>query len=91
MDKIKFITKYWYLRTLVDPADTNVLNQPYRDKVIGHEIDVEVHYKIYENLTLQVEMDYMIPGDYRMNEEMALNGVSLDNAWKTAWGIVFEY
>jgi hypothetical protein len=78
VDKLKFIAKYWYLQTAEEfPTALN-----YRDKNMGHEIDLEAHYQLTPNLTVAVEGDYLIAGDYFNSSSK-----EADNAWKAAWSI----
>ena len=79
VDKLKLIAKYWYLQTAEDfPTAYN-----YRDKNMGHEIDLEAHYQLTPNLTVSVEGDYLIAGDYFKTS----SSMEPDNAWKAAWAI----
>ena len=79
VDKLKLVAKYWYLQTAEKfPTASN-----YRNKNIGHEVDLEAHYQMTPNLTLSVEGDYLFAGDYFKTS----SSMEPDNAWKAAWAI----
>jgi len=79
VDKLKLVAKYWYLQTAEKfPAASN-----YRNKNMGHEVDLEAHYQMTPNLTTSVEGDYLFAGDYFKT----LSTMEPDNAWKVAWAI----
>lgn len=83
VDKLKFVAKYWYLQTAVNfPSSIT-----YRGKNMGHEIDLETHYQLTPNLTVSVEGDYLIAGDY-FNPSSSKDA---DNAWKAAWAIKYVF
>ena len=78
-NKLKLVAKYWYLQTAEKfPTASN-----YRNKNIGHEVDLEAHYQMTPNLTTSVEGDYLFAGDYFKT----LSTMEPDNAWKVAWAI----
>jgi hypothetical protein len=85
MGKKKLMSELWYLRTVEDPAD--VFGQTWRDQNIGFELDLELHYALFENLDVGVELDYLMPGDYFPT------GVddSADAAWLAAWGLTYTF
>jgi hypothetical protein len=87
IDKLKLIAKYWYLSTVEDPGDALTANQTYRDKDIGHEIDLEAHYQLTKNLRVAGEADYLFAGDY-CNNSVANDG---DDAWKIGWNIRYTF
>jgi hypothetical protein len=79
VDKLKFVAKYWYLQT----AEKFPTASSYRNKNIGHEVDLEAHYQMTPNLTVSVEGDYLFAGDYFKTSST----MDPDNAWKLAWAI----
>jgi hypothetical protein len=78
VDKFKFVAKYWYLQTAEGFPSTIT----YRDKNMGHEFDLEVHYQLTPNLTVSGEGDYLFAGKYFDSSTK-----TADNAWKLAWAI----
>jgi hypothetical protein len=73
------------LRTVEDPAD--VFGQTWRDQNIGFELDLELHYALFENLDVGVEFDYLMAGDYfAVNEDEGA-----DAAWLAAWGVTYTF
>jgi predicted porin len=79
VDKLKLVAKYWHLQTTENfPTASN-----YRNKNMGHEVDLEAHYQLTPNLTVSAEADYLIAGDYFKTSST----MEPDNAWKAAWAI----
>ncbi|MDY6970027.1 MAG: hypothetical protein SVR08_15415 [Spirochaetota bacterium] len=80
IEKTKLVFKYWLMRVVEDPA------QDYKDKMIGHEFDLELHYALSENLTVSGEVDYLLAGDY-----LASDDDGADSAWKAAWRVMYKF
>jgi hypothetical protein len=80
-EKWQFVGTYWYLLAAKDPSAT------YRDKDIGHEIDLVAHYKMHKNLTVSFEADYLLAGDF----ENPSADVSSDDAYKLAWRVLYKF
>ena len=54
--------------------------------MIGHEFDLELHWAMSDNLTLSLEGDYLLAGDYHAGDD---DGA--DAAWKTGWRVMYKF
>jgi len=87
MGKTKLIGELWYLKTAEDPSDPKTYNHTYRDENIGYELDLELHYAMTKNLTLQAEFDYLMAGDYFAKSAT----ISADTAYIAAVGVKYAF
>lgn len=87
LGKATLFADYWYLNSAEDPAAAKTYGQTYRDRQIGHEFDLELHYKLTPKLTLKGELDYLVAGDYFKTSATA----GPDNAWLVACGIDYNF